>query len=473
MNYNGGIVQNAPTVHILFWGSWWSSSCASQQGNGAADEDYLYAYFHAVSGPDDGWSPIMSQYGDQFGDVPTFPLAIWGGWAVDCNDPPQSASQAQLANEAAGYAQFLAGTGTPINENTQIIVVSPSGTNPGGGFGNQYCAWHSWTAYSGGNNFAYTNLPYLPDQGSNCGAGTVQNGFDGWSIVGGHEYAESVTDPFLNAWFDSSGLEGEIGDKCAWTDLFAETMGGSMFAQQPLWDNNTNSCEQVTTLPDSVAIAPVANQGSNLGNQVNLQLQATSSSGFSLSYSAFGLPPGLSINTSTGLISGKVTFPGNYHVVAGAADSTLAGASREFSWSVATTHGAIKSFFHRQHCVDDFRGRLVNGTAVDIFRCNRTLAQAWAGFPGGSLRRYGGPSAINTNKCLNILDAKTANGTKINVRTCTGAWNQVWTYRPSTHHWLNPHSGKCLDDPGGNLTNNTRLVLFACNSKSGEKWTNI
>src|SRR5215469_15424984 len=473
MSYNGGIVQNAPTVYILFWGSWWSSTCGSQQGNGASDEAYLYDYFHALSGPDDGWSPIMSQYGDQFGDVPTYPRAIWGNWAVDCNDPPQTASQGQLANEAAGYAQFLAGGGTPIDQNTQIIVVSPSGTNPGGGFGSTYCAWHSWTASSGGNPFSYTNLPYMPDQGGNCGANAVQSGFDGWSIVGGHEYAESVTDPFLNAWFDSSGLEGEIGDKCAWTNLFAETMGGTSYAQQPEWDNNTGSCQQVTSLPDSVAITPVAGQSNNLGDPVNLQVQAFSNNGFTLTYAASGLPPGLSIDPSTGLISGAVTYPGNYSVFVAATDSTLGSASQVFSWSVNTIHGAIKSYNHRQHCADDFRGRLANGTAVDIYRCNGTLAQVWAGFPDSSLRRYGGSSAINTNKCMNIVGGHTANGTKISLQTCTGAWNQIWIYRPASHRWLNPHSGKCLDDPGGNLTNFTRLVLYACNGSSGEKWTNI
>ncbi len=415
----------------------------------------------------------MSQYSDQFSDAPTFPGVIWGGWAVDCNDPAQSATQGQLANEAAGYAQFLAGGGAAIGANTQIIVVSPSGTNPGGGFGSQYCAWHSWTAYSGGNDFSYTNLPYLPDQGSNCGANSVQNGFDGWSIVGGHEYAESVTDPFLNAWYDSSGSAGEIGDKCAWTGLFAESMGGSAYAQQALWDNNTTSCRQVTSLPDSVAVTPVANQSNGVGNLVNLQVQATSSSGFTLAYSASGLPPGLSINPSTGLISGTVTFPGNYFAVVGAADSTLASASQGFRWSVGTTHGAIKSFNHKTHCVNDLHGSLVNGTPVDIYNCTNTLAQTWAAFPGGSLRRYGGSSAINTNKCLNIFGAKTANGTKINLRSCTGAWNQVWIYHSSIHHWVNPGSRKCLDDPGGNLANLTNLVLYACNTSSGEKWTNI
>ena len=38
-------------------------------------------------------------------------------------------------------------------------------------------------------------------------------------MVAGHEYAESITDPFPDSgWYDSNDnvSGGEIGDKCAW-----------------------------------------------------------------------------------------------------------------------------------------------------------------------------------------------------------------------------------------------------------------
>jgi Ricin-type beta-trefoil lectin domain len=132
----------------------------------------------------------------------------------------------------------------------QIVVVSPSGTNPGGGFGSAYCAYHNWAQYSSTQLLSWTNLPYIPDQGSGCGANLVQNADDGWSIVGGHEYMESVTDPFVNnqtAWSDSQGYE--IGDKCAWTNLFTQTTSTGTFAMQPEWDNRTSSCKPASTYP--------------------------------------------------------------------------------------------------------------------------------------------------------------------------------------------------------------------------------
>jgi len=40
-------------------------------------------------------------------------------------------------------------------------------------------------------------------------------GPDGMASIIAHELEESVTDPLLNAWFDTRGYEN--ADKCAWT----------------------------------------------------------------------------------------------------------------------------------------------------------------------------------------------------------------------------------------------------------------
>jgi hypothetical protein len=249
--YHGGPIQPNPHVFVLFWGSWWSSGCSTSQGNGSADETYLYDFYHGLGTTSDLQSPVDSQYYGPAGVYPQFPVSPapeFVTWNADCNDPPVSATDAQLAAEADSYASTLAGEGYTIDNNTEIVVVSPSGTNPGGGFGSTYCAYHNWTSYSSTQLLSWTNLPYQPDQGSNCGANTVIGPEDGWSIVGGHENNESVTDPFINnqsAWYDASG--NEIGDKCAWTNLYAEGMSTGTFAMQPEWDNNTESCQAQAT----------------------------------------------------------------------------------------------------------------------------------------------------------------------------------------------------------------------------------
>ena len=106
------------------------------------------------------------------------------------------------------------------------------------------CGWHNWTSVPGSANWiTYTSLPYLPYlkslKGWTCGAGSINgsNGIlDGVSIVAGHEYAETVNDPHLNAYYDSDG--GENGDKCAWLNLSNYKLAnGYVFPMQPTWSN--------------------------------------------------------------------------------------------------------------------------------------------------------------------------------------------------------------------------------------------
>jgi hypothetical protein len=57
------------------------------------------------------------------------------------------------------------------------------------------------------------------------------------TIVTSHEIREAVTDPDLNAWYDSSGYEAD--DKCAWHNLYQTANG---FWVQPEFSNKDNGC---------------------------------------------------------------------------------------------------------------------------------------------------------------------------------------------------------------------------------------
>ncbi|WUO16367.1 M4 family metallopeptidase [Streptomyces sp. NBC_00289] len=84
-----------------------------------------------------------------------------------------------------------------------------------------------------------------------------------------------------------------------------------------------------------VNVAPVADQTSGVGQQVGLQIDAyTTNSDASLTYTATGLPDGLSIDEH-GRISGVPTTTGSSDVTVTVTDSTGAAVTADFAWRIA------------------------------------------------------------------------------------------------------------------------------------------
>ncbi|HVV22848.1 MAG TPA: ricin-type beta-trefoil lectin domain protein, partial [Pseudonocardiaceae bacterium] len=104
----------------------------------------------------------------------------------------------------------------------------------------------------------------------------------------------------------------------------------------------TDSAQQQWTLPtgggsgNTVTVTGPGNQTSTVGTAASLQIHATDSGNQTLTYSASGLPAGLSINSSTGLISGTPTAAGTSNVTVTASDATGASGSTSFTWTVTT-----------------------------------------------------------------------------------------------------------------------------------------
>jgi hypothetical protein len=86
---------------------------------------------------------------------------------------------------------------------------------------------------------------------------------------------------------------------------------------------------------NTVTVTSPGNQSTAVGTAVSLQVQASdSASGQTLTYSATGLPAGLSINASSGLITGTPTTAGTSSVTVTATDTTGASGSAAFTWTV-------------------------------------------------------------------------------------------------------------------------------------------
>ncbi|HKT02372.1 MAG TPA: hypothetical protein VJT31_22815 [Rugosimonospora sp.] len=228
LTYHGGYIQDHVAVYLVFWGSQWTSDTTGVQ-------TYVTNFFTGLGTTADAWSRVTSQYTGT-GGAPTFTgPVLQGGWVDGASAAPADATAADIATEAERAAAHF---GVAAGHNLSVIVLSPQGTHPDGFPNSGWCAWHS----SSPAGVPYTNLPYVLDAGASCGENSVGGLLDGFSVVGGHEYAETVTDPFPDTgWVDASGAEN--ADKCAWQNLHTIALPSGTFAVQPTWSNAIHGCD--------------------------------------------------------------------------------------------------------------------------------------------------------------------------------------------------------------------------------------
>jgi endo-1,4-beta-xylanase len=129
-----------------------------------------------------------------------------------------------------------------------------------------------------------------------------------------------------------------VGDADSWIPgafpgFGAATMFDQNYQPKPAYTAVQNALGGGST-GNTVTVTNPGAQTGTVGTADSLQVHATDSAGQALTYSASGLPAGLSINASTGLISGTPTAAGTSSVTVTAADPTGASGSAGFSWTV-------------------------------------------------------------------------------------------------------------------------------------------
>jgi serine protease len=289
LSYGGGVdgigvTSGTPKVYLVVYGSQWGTAGTDASGNMTFTGDpvgavpYLERLFKGLGTGGELWSGVMTQYCDGSG-VATgatscsssaghvgYPTngAFAGIWYDNSVASPSNATGTQLAQEALNAAAHFGNTTAASNRYVQYVILSPTGTHPDGfnTSGGTFCAWHDWQGDGYGvtstvGDVAFTNMPYVYDMGSSCGENFVNSGaagtLDGFSIVNGHEFAETVTDQnpaggWTNHIKGSRSNGQEDGDECAWissgTGKSADVvMGTGSFAMQSTWSNDTNECD--------------------------------------------------------------------------------------------------------------------------------------------------------------------------------------------------------------------------------------
>jgi hypothetical protein len=231
LTYNNGPVMHRPTVHVIYWlpsGVHFESAATS-----TSDGDYealINRFFQGMNG-----SPLyglLTQYSDSGGSIENV-VNFAGSWvdtspyghAGSSSDPLHDSdiqaevTRAMAANNwtAGQNVEFFVYTG--VNIQSCYSTTSPTDctfptTNPDGTPRGEYCAYHA-SFSSGGTSVIYANMADVPTYCSVGGATpNADSTADSQISVTSHEFFESVTDPFINAWKDAIGQE--IGDKCAW-----------------------------------------------------------------------------------------------------------------------------------------------------------------------------------------------------------------------------------------------------------------
>jgi endo-1,4-beta-xylanase len=117
-------------------------------------------------------------------------------------------------------------------------------------------------------------------------------------------------------------------------------------------------------------------------------------------------------------------------------------------------------------CLDVPGSSTTAGTQVDIWSCNGGANQIWTRTSSGQLTVYSGSSQL----CLDAYNKQTTPGTKVETWPCNGGANQQWQLN-ANGTITGTQSGLCLDVTGASTANGALADLWTCNGQSNQQWS--
>ena len=113
-------------------------------------------------------------------------------------------------------------------------------------------------------------------------------------------------------------------------------------------------------------------------------------------------------------------------------------------------------------CLDVPNSSTTDGTQTDIYDCNGGSNQSWTYNASKELVVYG-------NKCLDVANQSRSAGAIVEIWTCNGGGNQQWTIN-ANGTITGVQSGLCLDVTNGSTANGSKVEIWTCNGGSNQAW---
>jgi len=224
INYHGGpVLQTGTKVAAVYWSAttiYSGGPTPGSTGAGSADNSNVGYFLNHIGGSP--YFNINTSYTNAAGTPIVNSVSYTQFWANNSVSVP---SGTKRVTDATMLSMLQSGFNTgklTYDPNTLYAIFTQGSVNLGGGFGTQYCAYHSWgTVTVGGvaRTVLYAAMPDDAAKPSACTSGAAAANGDPHAdaevstLV--HEIEETTTDMNGNAWYDSSGQEN--ADKCAWT----------------------------------------------------------------------------------------------------------------------------------------------------------------------------------------------------------------------------------------------------------------
>ena len=212
----GSPVITEPNVYVIWYGGWDRQSCNPVTGSNSAASIIGDL---ATNLGDSPWNNINASYYQIIKGERTYvsPSIDYLGCALDSGSLGLSLDYASGPQVGDVVKHALSSNLLPSDPNGVYMVLTNSNVEVNG-FQTLFCGYHS-VALNGSEKIPYG---FVGDPSANmniCVSQPLRSpnenpSADAMANVFAHELIEPISDPYLNAWFDQSGLEG--ADKCAW-----------------------------------------------------------------------------------------------------------------------------------------------------------------------------------------------------------------------------------------------------------------